>query len=695
MARLKNLFLLFIPAAILLFTTSFVRNQGNFYMNWADPCYAYLLNSSNIADGKLEVGHVDHPGTTVQTLGALIVRTVYTFSGERPVLREDVVANPEKYLKAAMWVLVLLNCTILFFLGRLVLKKTDNLALALFLQSGPLIIFNTLTYLTNLHPEPLLVTGTLLLTMLCFSYIHTENMQPKQEWKFVLKLSLLGGFLVITKITAIPLLIIPFLMLSKWKYRFAFLPGMILTGIVLFIPAMNKADYVFNWISKLIFHSGIYGAGEEKIVDAGHFLEGIQNLFRDDIFFIASFIVCVLLMLRMLFTKKITRSRWKTDPQIRIQTGILIGVFASIIIVAKHFSYHYLIPAYVMMMPAIFIAVRLFLLEENKIAAFFRNKKTQLIIVSVLVLAYSGLNWLKYPYYKNGRDPKFDTAEKMAEYKNVARIYVIYEFPFAEVPPALYFGKAYSGTESVYFSQLLYKEYPRAYFYSFGRRQFEKWGTLIDIADIAEKHETVLVNFYNEDPDVMAAFFKDMASVQAGGFDFTKKKVYGNLLTHDVLYEVNFKKREGIMDNAKVISCDAEIIAGTNFKSTDSASVFQGAECRTEKEFHSGKASMQLSPEAPYGFGYTLRLKKGKNYEIAVWRKSAGREGELSMRALDGKSFARDISEPIDADENGWELLRMRFTATDVQDGLNLKIFTWTANGKGPVYFDDLTIKEY
>lgn len=44
-----------------------------FYLHNADPEYCYFFNALNILQGK-SPGHVDHPGTPLQMLGALVIR---------------------------------------------------------------------------------------------------------------------------------------------------------------------------------------------------------------------------------------------------------------------------------------------------------------------------------------------------------------------------------------------------------------------------------------------------------------------------------------------------------------------------------------------------------------------------------------------------------------------------------------------
>jgi len=55
----------------------------------ADPDWSYLANSLLVAEGKTPQ-HVDHPGTPLQILGAIVYRVNYLFSSREISLAEDV-----------------------------------------------------------------------------------------------------------------------------------------------------------------------------------------------------------------------------------------------------------------------------------------------------------------------------------------------------------------------------------------------------------------------------------------------------------------------------------------------------------------------------------------------------------------------------------------------------------------------------
>ncbi|MDH3554369.1 MAG: hypothetical protein OES18_00795, partial [Deltaproteobacteria bacterium] len=77
----KFLFLLVIPGVVFALSLVFADINGPYYLGQnSDPEYVYLFNALNIA--KFEAPrHTDHPGTTLQVLGATVIRASHYFAG--------------------------------------------------------------------------------------------------------------------------------------------------------------------------------------------------------------------------------------------------------------------------------------------------------------------------------------------------------------------------------------------------------------------------------------------------------------------------------------------------------------------------------------------------------------------------------------------------------------------------------------
>ena len=68
---------LVLPALVVLAGAWFARCRTPITY-WADPDYAYLLNALSLAEGAAP-SHTQHPGTTAQEMGAVVLRLAHAF----------------------------------------------------------------------------------------------------------------------------------------------------------------------------------------------------------------------------------------------------------------------------------------------------------------------------------------------------------------------------------------------------------------------------------------------------------------------------------------------------------------------------------------------------------------------------------------------------------------------------------------
>ena len=86
-----------IPFLVFLLLIIALRDITRFYYGWFDPGYAYLMNGLTFATGSLDIGHTDHPGTSLQLICALIIKITGFIRGADD-LPTDVITNAELYL---------------------------------------------------------------------------------------------------------------------------------------------------------------------------------------------------------------------------------------------------------------------------------------------------------------------------------------------------------------------------------------------------------------------------------------------------------------------------------------------------------------------------------------------------------------------------------------------------------------------
>ncbi len=695
MKKSSFVWLLIVPAIVMTFNFFFVKNQEKFFMNWTDPSYAYLFNGMNLANGTMEVGHVDHPGTTIQMAAAVFIKAIHVVSGKNPDLVTDVLSDPEKYLHALSFIFVLACSIVLFYLGSVIKRVSNNLALAVFMQSGILVSFISLTCMADIRTEPFLILGGFILVALLFSFIHEKEISTRRMYGYSIKFAAICGFLIVSKMTAIPLIILPIFLLRKWRSWILYSSGLVAFAALFMIPALSKMNFLISWIVRLFTHTGMYGSGEAKIVDVNAFKWDLWYMFRDDLPFTISCLLMLSTILFLTFAGKFKFRFWKENASLRLLMGIFLVTVVCILIVAKHFKYHYLIPADSLMMLGAYLSLRLTFPSTSKGFHLLRNKTIQIVGVVLIIGLCSFIDIDRYDFYENFKNPKSETASVMAKYKNVPRLYMTYEYYFAEVPPALYFGTCYAGTTRFEYYAKLKKLYPKSYFYSIVDNEFHQWGSTFELSDLVNKNKQTLVSFYVNDTTIVEQSLAVLRQLNRGNKVIDLKRVYVNTTTGERLYEMNrIGEMKTIPDSALVTICDVEKILDGSLISNDESLHFQGIEAKTNKEKHSGSASLELTNTIQFGMGFEIKVNVGDHFEISAWRKSAEGRGVLVVTGMNGK-FYKSSSSVVEQGENGWEKIRMSVDIPSDYIGGSLKGYAWNEGEKSSIYFDDLTIVQY
>src|SRR5438093_10611187 len=121
----------------------------------SDPSYPYLLNSLMAAELRVPV-KTDHPGITLELVGALALRLRHALSGSALPLRDHVLTDPEPFLTATIVGLLLVFAASSAFLGWAAWRLTGSGGLAALAQVSPFLCFEVLRSLVQVMVEPLL-----------------------------------------------------------------------------------------------------------------------------------------------------------------------------------------------------------------------------------------------------------------------------------------------------------------------------------------------------------------------------------------------------------------------------------------------------------------------------------------------------------------------------------------------------------
>jgi hypothetical protein len=346
--RLYYLVLLVLPV-IMALTAVFLNDaRGPYWLGSnSDPEYVYLLNAANLA-GLKGVGHIDHPGTPVQVLGAVTIKILHFFNFSSEIdWRTDVLQRPEYYLKAINIVMVVLNVLMLLCLGMLTYFLTNNFWLSLWLQLSPFFSITLLRFgLTRVTPEPLLFfSSSLMIAVLVFVWkAHSDNLlTPRKNVIMICIFGIITGFGIACKVTLIPLVLIPFILVPKIKNKILYLFAAVISFVIFTLPIIRMYPRFFDWIFNLLSHSGHYGSGPSKIISTQKYIKNIKILLVGNPVFSIILVLAVVIVLTTLLIPKLRKTHCSLI-HFKLLAAVATAQVFGLLMVSKHSAHHYLLP---------------------------------------------------------------------------------------------------------------------------------------------------------------------------------------------------------------------------------------------------------------------------------------------------------------------------------------------------------------
>jgi hypothetical protein len=349
-----------IPALFLIATFKLTRANGP---QWLPPgfenSYSYLLNSLLVVKGQPPY-HIDHPGTTTQVFGAIVLRTCSLKSADE--LIDSVLRDPERYtgyIHRALLIFTFLSAWICPWITAVLLR---NYIFGLLIQA-PILFFQSVLsfgawFCSDLMVVPFCIASV---CVCCLDMAPSRAVEKDHSGRgraagrtrinLLIKvpaLSILSGlvcaFGIVTKLTFFPLVLISLLLSRSWKSLIAFAAAFALGLAAALLPIYSQLPRLGDWIMKLATHSGEYGSGSVGLPQSGDYLNGILTLLADEplvaIIFIAATITILVLLLGTT-----TDNRPSSAILLQVTIRLFAGQLISFLALAKHpYGSNYLIP---------------------------------------------------------------------------------------------------------------------------------------------------------------------------------------------------------------------------------------------------------------------------------------------------------------------------------------------------------------
>jgi len=474
--KIKWLLLLIIPFVLLIEYTS--EKQPYFWDLRYDPSYAYLLNGLNLSQSHGNIGHTDHPGTTVQVMAAFIIKATYQFRDKSIPMAEDVLRNPEFYLKVIALSFTYGNILLLVLLGFIALKGTGEIIYGLLFQSLPF-LFNS--YLRHqlfyaVKPEPILFSVQMVLISVFIIEITGIGLKGKINiakwgicdkkinripWKVIIY-AILIGFCLTTKIHSFPLFFFPFLMIQSVRNKILYSVISLLSFLFFTIPIWVSYPKMFTWIYNLFIHSGRYGKGPSDIVNKTIYFTNMVNIFKAQPILTGILLISFLvLILRGYKQGKLANYKYLLS--------IFIVEMLSIILISKEYRIRYLIsfiPITILNLYLIFQLINM------------RKWEKPLILLFICICLYLNFNYTIYKQY---------TVKPLETEKNAINVF---SYSSADQRAALSFGNMFAKFK---WSETLNNIYPECYFYDQWENTYSTWYKKIEPDSLRKINSRILV----------------------------------------------------------------------------------------------------------------------------------------------------------------------------------------------------------
>ena len=382
----------------------------------ADPSYAYLFNGLLLLAQKVP-HHIDHPGTPLQTLIAILAYgqwyVLKLFNGANADVVVAVMAEPERYLLFISRVLLVLNGAAVLLLGKKVYQHTSSIIFAMFCQCSLLTYGIFGTKLLYPAPEALIACLSLCMLAVLTPFIFDSHATEKEQTRSALLTGLIFGIGFATKLTFLPMAGL-FLLLKTWRQVGLACAAAIFAWLLGILPMISKLPGLFNWAYNMLTHTGKYGGGSKGLIDygqiQGHF-NALVSAFPFFYFALVAFAVYLAYCLgAWILQNNKTNTEQRAAVKIAHQTkyprtiAILLTVcVVQTLIVLKHFGQHYMIAVLPIAFIGIVLIVKPFTKYGFKIEVALKGMLTIVAASLVFSSSYSALSILKTERIQHNR----------------------------------------------------------------------------------------------------------------------------------------------------------------------------------------------------------------------------------------------------------------------------------------------------
>lgn len=454
--RLMVLSLIILPIFLFIIEIIYQYSVGEYFLySFSDGPYGLLLSSLSIAQLK-SPGYFQHPGIVPQLIIAGVIKVIHLFQGNNPSIVMDTFDRPEFYLARITIVFTLLTSLALFILGAMTYKKTGNIFAAIFLQFTPFISLEVIRRLAQINFETTSVILILLLLAITISFIHETTMTKKKNIVYILSFGIVCGLGLANKISILPVMIIPFLLIKNFRNKGLFILTAVITFSILFFSFSPSKYFFFESLFMKIFQSGkTYNSGPSNFNDPNEIFSQLKFVFSN----YSSFSVIYLLIFFTLILQFVPKFKnlVRSNKYFLLLIAIFIIQSGFILLVVKTHLGYYILPA------LLFSVIGLF--SVNSIISelfpkYFKHGNYIYAFIFLIILTIPQIIAIE----KSISDmfDRKDEAYKIVNYleSNYPQSIVISSDVVSSMPSTFYNALMYTGKQKEQYHTILMNKYP-------------------------------------------------------------------------------------------------------------------------------------------------------------------------------------------------------------------------------------------
>jgi hypothetical protein len=532
MSRYKKYLIVIFPFLYLFLGLYFRQIFGDLSLRSTDPEYIHFLSGMCISTGQFSQANIDHPGSGLQVLLAIVFRLVYLFRGKTYPFFEDAMINSDMYLAVGNLIITLLLSATLLWAGYKTLKITKNIVYALVIQSSPLLINIWCEIFGRIYPELLFVIPVLILQVQLLKEIYRENEGSSIGDILTYSFGIALGMSL--KMTFLPFIFLPLIILNPIKRKMQFVVASSLIFLLIALPVTLQLERFWNWMKGIFIHSGGYQSGEKNIINKDLFVENFKNIISSEkTFFIIFAVLIVSFIALTVFRPKIKTERKKL---ILINSGLLVVVLLITFIVSKQFAERYFIPA------LLFFPFLMILIQEN-VMHYFYKKSIRIALSTVMCFITLFFIYRQLPYIQivsegigiqmQARNQTRSFINTLPEDAYTVIVTQDYGCPYHEY--AIMYSFCVAGGGWPGYKEKLNRIYPNRYFYFTWDNTIKLWGDEFNPKEISESGKPLYLYLEQNKEEL---YTRTIQKLLENHPEFVAKK--------ELLFE-NKKNGEGIM----------------------------------------------------------------------------------------------------------------------------------------------------